>query len=219
LRPVYWVEWGLELYAAMDLVILTADKRMRLTVEGLLERPQSLAIRPVEADVQAHPRHDPAVLREAHEFLRSRQRQASHALVVFDRDGCGSQQSREVLEEDVKVRLEQSGWRDRCAVVVIEPELEAWFWSDSPHVERALGWLKGRSQLNEWLAGKGFLHQGQRKPIKPKEAVLEALRHCRTQYSPSIYYDLAARVSFERCIDPAFLKLRSILNEWFPLLT
>lgn len=202
---------------AIDLIILAADKRMRSTIEALLARPQSLGVRAIKADVQFHPRHDSAVLREGHVFLRELHALASHALVVFDRDGCGSRLSREDLEAEVQERLEQSGWeKDRCAVIVIEPELEAWFWSDSPHVEKALGWLNGRLQLDEWLVGKGYLRRGKQKPTQPKEAVLEALRHCRTPYSPSIYYDLAARVSFERCVDPAFLKLKSVLQRWFP---
>jgi hypothetical protein len=202
---------------AIDLVILTADKRMRLTLKGLLERPQSLAIRSIQADIRSHPRLDGGVLREGHVFLRELHTPESHALAVFDRDGCGSRRSREKLEEEVEARLEQSGWeKDRCAAIVIDPELEAWFWSDSPHVEKALGWVKGRSKLEEWLVRKGFLHEGQRKPAKPKEAVEEALRYCKTPLSPSIYYDLVARVSFERCTDPAFLKLRSLLKQWFP---
>jgi hypothetical protein len=202
---------------AIDLIILAADKRMRLTIEALLARPQSLGVRAIKADVQFHPRHDSAVLREGHVFLRELHAPVSHALVVFDRDGCGSRLSREDLEAEVQERLEQSGWgKGRCAVIVIDPELEAWFWSDSPHVVKALGWPNSRLQLDEWLVGKGYLSWGHRKPTKPKEAVLEALRYCRTQYSPSIYYDLAARVSFERCVDPAFLKLKSVLKQWFP---
>ncbi len=189
---------------------------MRFTLRALLGRPQSLGTRPIDAEVQFHPRRDPGVFREGHDFLRSWQTRASHALVMFDREGCGSAHSREALEAEVEGRLDQSGWKERCATIVIDPELEAWFWSDSPHVEEALGWLTGRSQLEDWLIGKGYLHQRRQKPTKPKEAVEAALRLCRTPYSPSIYYDLATRVSFERCVDAAFLKLRSVLQQWFP---
>ena len=200
----------------MDLVVLAADKTMRLTLRALLGRPQSLGIRSIEADLEFHPGHDSGVFRQGHEFLRFWQTRASRALVVFDRDGCGGPQSREALEAEAEARLERSGWKDRSAAIVIDPELEAWFWSDSPHVGEVLGWRKSRSQLEEWLVAKGHLRQGQRKPAKPKKAVEEALRYCKTPYSPSIYYDLAAQVSFQRCVDPAFLKLTSVLQQWFP---
>ncbi|SRR6266568_4522662 len=198
-----------------DLFILAADKTMCLTLRAILSRPQSLGTRWIDANVQFHPRHDPGVLREGHDFLRSWQARASHALVMFDRKGCGSAHTREALELDVKGRLERSGWKDRCDAVVIDPELEAWFWSDSLHVEKAVG-FRGREQLDAWLIAEGHLHQGERKPRQPKEAVLQALRQSKIPFSPSIYYDLAARVSFERCADAAFSKLRSVLNVWYP---
>lgn len=199
-----------------DLVILVADKNMRFALEALLARHESLEIRPIEALVLTHPRRDPAVLRESHDFLRSRQGLASYALVVFDREGCGDVQPREVLEESVELKLAQNGWAGRSAAVVVDPELEVWFWSDSPQVETALRWSKGRTQLREWLVEKGFCYEGQQKPHRPKEAVESVLRLSRTPRSSSIYQDLAEHVAFQHCIDPSFLKVRSVLKRWFP---
>ncbi|HEY4589423.1 MAG TPA: hypothetical protein VII86_09345, partial [Thermoanaerobaculia bacterium] len=100
--------------------------------------------------------------------------------------------------------------------VVISPELESWVWSDSPHVERALGWDRGPAPLRSWLQEKGLLEAGAAKPAQPKEAVELALKTVRTPRSSSIYLELARSVSTDRCTDPAFLKLKRCLREWFP---
>ena len=187
------------------------------TLTALLVRHEDLEIRPIETQVRVHPRHDPAVLRSSHDFLRSYQHVTSHALVAFDRHGCGRLDPREDLERSVETRLAQNGWGGRSAAIAIDPELEVWFWSDSPHVERALGWVGGRARLEKWLVEEGYLIQGQQKPHRPKEAVLNAWRLSKTQRSSSNYGDLAERVDFQHCTDPAFLKLRRVLKQWFPL--
>jgi len=142
---------------------------------------------------------------------------ASFALVVFDREGCGRIEPRETIEKEVEARLAANGWANRSAAVVIDPELEAWVWSDSPHVQTALRWTKGRPQLEEWLVQKGYRHPEQQKPHQPKKAVEDLLRLSKTPRSSSIYRELAEQVSFQRCTDPAFLKLRQVLKQWFPL--
>jgi hypothetical protein len=34
--------------------------------------------------------------------------------------------------------------------------------------------------------------------------------------SSAIFFELAQRVSVNRCIDPAFLKFKNTLRQWFP---
>ncbi|HEY2289968.1 MAG TPA: hypothetical protein VGM86_04625 [Thermoanaerobaculia bacterium] len=121
-----------------------------------------------------------------------------------------------MLESQLEERLAQSGWEDRAAAVVISPELENWVWSDSPHVERVLGWERGSAPLRGWLQEKGLLEAGVAKPARPKEAVELALWTVRKPRSSAIYFELAQNVSTDRCTDPAFLKLRRCLCEWFP---
>ncbi|MFB3133348.1 MAG: hypothetical protein ACE10K_12585, partial [Rhodothermales bacterium] len=53
------------------------------------------------------------------------------------------------------------------------------------------------------------------KPQRPKEAVEAVLRATDTPRSSSLYRQLAQKVSLNRCDDPAFLKLKSTLQEWF----
>ncbi len=97
---------------------------------------------------------------------------------MFDRIGSGREgQSRADLERTVGERLHTSGWSDRGAVVVLDPELEVWVWSDSPHVDRALGWHGRTPPLRDWLSERGLWDAGAPKPGDPKRAVEEALRH------------------------------------------
>jgi hypothetical protein len=42
-----------------------------------------------------------------------------------------------------------------------------------------------------------------------------ALRHLRRPRSSSIYAQLAERVGLERCMDPAFIRLKEVLQSWF----
>jgi hypothetical protein len=202
----------------VDLFVLVADTNMRSAFEGILAQYQRLGIRPIEREVRSRPGWtDPAVFGRCHDFLRSQQRFASFALVAFDRVGCNRAEPREALEQEVERRLGASGWSNRCAAIVIDPELEAWVWSDSPHVATVLRWGGDRAQLQQWLVQRGHCRQGQQKPDSPKEPVEELLQISRTPRSSSIYRELAARVSFQRCTDPAFLKLRRVLRQWFPV--
>jgi hypothetical protein len=198
-----------------DLIVLVADKNMKAALSGILQSPR-LNIRRIELlDLLAHPNNDPGVYRQAHEFLRPFHRQAAHALVLFDRDGCGSTRPREQLESDVETRLAQNGWQERCAVISIEPELENWVWSRSPHVAAALAWEP--RELEAWLVEGNRWPQHSVKPPRPKEVVEAALRLKRIPRSSSIYYEIATRVNFEGCTDPAFIKLRMTLARWFPI--
>jgi hypothetical protein len=53
------------------------------------------------------------------------------------------------------------------------------------------------------------------KPALPKEALRVALRTVRKAFSSSLYQQIASKVSFERCVDDSFLKLKYILQQWF----
>ncbi len=114
------------------------------------------------------------------------------------------------------MRLAQNGWADHSAAIVIDPELEAWVWGNYAQVEDVLGWQQGGEGLRQWLIQKGFLQPPQLKPEHPKEALERALRILKKPRSSAIYHDLATGVSFDRCIDPAFQKLKQTLQNWFP---
>lgn len=199
-----------------DLVVLTADKNMKFAMEGLLSRPQALAVRPLSPVYYIHPERDPGCLLHSDAFLRPFVRRFSHAIVMFDREGCGQEtRTRADLERHVESELSRSGWGDRAAVIVIDPELEDWVFSDSTEVDAAMGWKGKNPTLRIWLETQRYLKVGGIKPARPKEAMEAALRHVRMPRSSSIYGDLGRQVGFGRCTDSAFHKLKATLREWF----
>lgn len=205
-----------ELQGRKDLIVLAADQDIAFSIRGLFYRTQALEIRQLKNDIFVHPGHDPGCLSAAHDFLRPFVNRYSHALVVLDREGCGRDHlSRDRLEHELETRLYQSGWNDRAAGIVIDPELEIWIWSDSPHVDTVLGWRDKQPVLRAWLGMQGFVDPGEVKPNRPKEAVRRALRFVSKKNSSSLYLELAQKVSFGHCVDPAFLKLKAVLRSWF----
>ena len=200
-----------------DLVVLTAGKGESEIIKALIEKRQSgLGIKAIRcAPPLIHPRRDPGCLHESPQVLQSFVRRSAYALVVFDWEGSGREEtSPPDLEAEVTDALAEKGWKDRCSVVVIAPELESWIWAKSPHVSRTLGWGDDYDALTKTLADRGFVFSGG-KPERPKEAVEASLREKRIQPSAALYAEIASKVSLSRCTDRSFQKLRSQLAEWF----
>lgn len=200
-----------------DLVILVADRNMEYAIKGLLGRTKAFIIREVTSEIYVHPGHDSGCLLHGCDFLRPFVNQYNHALIVLDHEGCGQEEKTRIeLEKNIETQLAASGWNDRAAAIVIEPELENWVWSDSPHVDSVLGWQGIMPDLKTWLTSKGFLNDSLCKPKHPKKAMEEALRKTQKARSSAIFLHLAQKVSIDRCNDPAFLKLKKTLSAWFP---
>jgi len=203
-----------------DLVVLVPCKDCEETIRALLsERCPALGIRELTFDIYPQSLHDPSVYRNGHAFLRQFTGQYHHALAVFDREGSGAADSlsREEIEAEVQARLTKNGWDDRAEVIVFDPLLDTWVWSDSPHVDRCLGWKNRCPPLREWLTEQGLWPQGTRKPLRSKEAVIAAMKKVKKSRSSAIYSQLARTVSLQRCQDAAFLKFKSVLRKWFPI--
>lgn len=199
-----------------DLVALVADKDIEQSMIGILERPESLGIRKLNYAIIPHPQKDPGCLKEGHDILRAYLKRAAHALIIFDRDGCGKEiKTREKLELEVEDRISISGWGDRAAAIIIDPELENWLWSDSPEVDAALRWKEKSPELRKWLKDKGYLKEKSNKPYPPKEALKEALKEVHLPFSSSIFRKIASKVSFNRCQDNAFIKMKEKLQLWY----
>lgn len=201
-----------------DLIVLVADKNMEFALHGILSRTKALAIQPVSYDIRRHPEKDSGCLKNGPEFLANFAQQYTHALLMFDHEGCGQEATsvdrmvQNLAEELVKA------WCDRAEVIVIEPELDIWVWSDSPHVGEILGW-KDRTSIREWLQlqqqYKSYWPNEKKKPLRPKEVLELTLRTVKKPRSSSLYQALAEKVSLERCTDPSFVKLKTILRRWF----
>jgi hypothetical protein len=203
--------------ATRDLVALVADKDMEQTVSGLLAREAAIGMRHIELVIYVHPSRDSGCRTGCHEFLRPFVNKFERAIVMFDREGSGGDPTpRRDLELRAEDMLSAAGWDSRCAAIVLDPELESWVWSDSPEVDRVVGWAGRQPPLREWLRRNGFECLANGKPERPKEALRSALRHVRKQPSSSLFRALARDVSVRRCVDPSFQKFVSTLQTWFP---
>ncbi len=201
-----------------DLVVLVADKNTQFTLQGLFSRTKSLGIQDISQtyDIFSHPQRDPGCYNQCVDFLRPFINGYNHSLVIFDHEGSGQEnKTREEIEAELEEKLGNSGWNDRVSVIVLEPELESWIWSDSPHVERILGWEGQNLSLREWLIAEDCLQQGQIKPSRPKETLETVLRVVSKPRSSAIYEQIAEKVSLLRCQDNSFLKLKAVLKLWF----
>jgi hypothetical protein len=203
--------------ARRDLVVLVPDRNIEFAVSGLLTRARALGIREIDFQFYRHDEHDPGCLLHSHDFLKPFANHFEHALVVFDHEGCGREDSSALeLEKGVRAQLSMAGWGDRGAAIVIEPELEVWVWSDSPHVARALGWHASTADLRQTLQAGVYWRVGESKPVRPKEAMEHVLREVRRPRSSSIYGELAREVSVNRCADASFARFAATLQKWFP---
>ena len=202
-----------------DIVVLSADKNMEHTIKGLISRPQALGIRPVMADVVVHPRHDPGCAIEGVDFLSGFSEQYRHGLLIFDYEGSGRENklSLDELQSLLNNDLNRSPWQDRAKAIVLYPELEAWIWSVSQHMDDVAGWRNRNPSLRRWLVEQGWLQDGTVKPSRPKEAFEAALREVKKRRSSSLYQQIAERVSLENCADAAFREFKETLQGWFPL--
>lgn len=202
-----------------DLLVLVADKDMEMVIKGIFERPEAIGIRGLTYDIYSHSRHDPGCRLGSHEFLRPFSSSYRYAIVIFDRDGSGKESKlREDIEKEVEKLLEVNGWNnERAKVIVLDPELESWVWSDSPHVKDILGWKNdpNRPKLGKWLNNQGFLEKDKTTISRPKEALEAVRKYTKKPKSPALFYKLAQKVSLKNCNDPSFEKLKSALQSWF----
>lgn len=200
-----------------DLIVVSACRQIEATITGILTRTEALGIRKVDAGFIRHPNFDSGCCRTSQEFLRAQIHRFNYALVVFDHEGSGRENEDPIeLGNDVRGVIERNGWGGRVEVIAIVPELETWVWSQSPRVERHLGWSGSNPGLREWLAQEGLLNPGELKPRRPKEALEKALEEKRMQRSSSLYLQLASTVALKGCSDSAMAKLCETLKKWFP---
>lgn len=209
-----------------SLRVVVADMDAEYALASLLgDRQRSLGIKLTfdtnargGPDLLRYAGRDPGCRSDAAELFRQALLTHEHAVLVFDRDGCGREDlPREEIETQLEAKLPALGWPEGdAAVVVIEPELEAWCWSGSPRVADELGWAGERKQLRDFLEAEALWAPGAAKPRDPKAALLRALREKRAPISGSLYARLASAVKLGGCHDPAFAKLCGCLRRWFP---
>lgn len=198
-----------------DLILLVADKSMERALQGGLERPQSLGIRPVTFDFRQHPGRDGGTRTSGAQILALEKSRFSHALLVLDHEGSGTDQGPLELESILDGQLANT-WGENAKAIVIAPELDAWIWGSDNKLAELLRWPHSEP-IREWLARQGFAFQPDGKPLRPKEALEAIFPICRLPRSSAIYQKVTAGISLTRCVDPAFHRLKAQLQRWFPL--
>ncbi len=199
-----------------DLIVLVADADAEETLKTLLtQRARALAIREgIHFTIIRAPNRDNGVYQECHHLLREYTGKVPYALVLLDRHGSGAEekQSADDIQDTLESRLHSNGWTaENCRAIALDPELEIWVWSPSPHVHEALN--VSPEQIAEVYAKFDFSTDS--KPGKPKEAMQYALRLGKKPFSASIFGALAAQVSL-KANERAFSRLRAALQTWFP---
>ncbi len=199
-----------------DLLLLVADKNTQFALTGALQRQEALSIRTIDFDFRVHPGRDGGTRKTGPEILNLEARRFHHAFLVLDFEGCGSECPNAIaLEEQLDSRL-AFAWQGRAKSIVIEPEADIWLWGSDNAMQQVLRWTESIA-IRSWLQSKGFMFTSAGKPDRPKEAFEEAIRKCQLPRSSSLYREITARLSLNRCTDPAWQRLSQKVKEWFPV--
>ena len=199
-----------------DLVILVPDKNTQFALRGALNRPDALGTRPITHEFRPHPGRDGGVRTTGVEVLARERARFSHALLLFDLEGSGAQeqQTAQDLEGELDEKL-SFHWGPHAKAIVIEPELDIWLWGADNTLREVLQWPQAGT-IRDWLQGQGFVFDANAKPVRPKEALEAMVPIHRQPRSSALYEKITSRISLQRCVDPAFLRLRVSLQRWFP---
>ncbi len=201
-----------------DLALLVADKNMAFTMRGILNRPESLGIQTVIYEVNTFGRHDAGVRIAGPSELALLKKEFRFGLIMFDWEGSGADaDSPIVLERELDQELART-WGQCAKSIVIEPELEAWTWGSDNAMEDVLRWSRTeKGKIREWLSEGGYTFHANRKPARPKEALDALMSELRMPRSSAIYQQILSKISLAQCVDPAFNRLKTTLQAWFPV--
>jgi hypothetical protein len=200
-----------------DIFFLLADGGMEYVVRGFLGREQfhrslgcaKFSFDP-DLDIRVASTKDPGVYGTAHELLQLYEHSHQRAVVIVDADWAGSPGAA-AIRERISQRL-SGRWRE-FAVIVIEPELEAWIMNDSPHLARI---FRCPNDFRQILQRAGHWPEDAAKPPRPEEALEYLRKRHKIRAFNADFGKLAAAMSVRRCQDASFTQLRDHLCAWFP---
>ncbi|MEU0894872.1 methylation-associated defense system protein MAD4 [Streptomyces massasporeus] len=209
-----------------DVVFLVADSNMRTMIGTFLSREDfhyKLNCAPFvfdrNRDFVVAPTHDSGIPLQAGALLQSRRREYERAIVVMDH-AYDNAPPVEIIRKRISSQLEDV-W-PQFKIIVIEPELENWFWSShTEYIKKALVWKPRRGDERtprEVLEEAGLWLPGDPKPGDPKGAVehLHKMKYIGDK-SGGIFARFAATVpSVRGCTDASFQELMTTLADWFP---
>jgi hypothetical protein len=201
-----------------DLIIVAADRAAQVMLIELLNRlPPALGLREFSWQVLVHENRDPGCYTKGVDKLDLSAKDFEHCILIFDHEGCGAEhKSPTEIQSELEQKLTNGLWPNRNAVIVIDPELENWVWTNSIHTSAAMGWGSDRDGLKSWLIAKDWLGPNDEKPKRPKEA-MEASHKFKVKapITSDTFATIAAKASFKSCTSPSFLKFKSTITTWF----
>jgi hypothetical protein len=212
-----------------DIIFLVADGEMQATVEGFFSNDafdQRLECNPFDFDTKQdlikHPRKDPGVYQDGHNYLKSYLGTHQYAVLMVDfafddnlNSACFGQ-----FCEDIKTKMRSVGWPDeRFFIMVINPELEVLMWqSDTRRIEHIFDYKGQPGGLRAWLQERNLWDEGLSKPQDPKAAIdkVRGQNWGRKKTHSQIFKRIAKDVSFRGCEDESFNGLLQQIKVWFP---
>jgi hypothetical protein len=211
-----------------DVIFHLADEHMEKGLKAFFARDDwhfALGCRPFEIDPRGEndlyrvPGHtDPGIWKHAGENLRPFRDLYRYAVIILDADFDPSPGA-DVLRADISADMVKAGWApERFAVIVIEPELEAWLWAPNQNVALAFG-HDNFDQLRGRLERENLWTPGQPKPNDLKRARDRAARLGGKKTGGPIFKGVFSEISnraCNRCVEPGFVAMRTALQGWFP---
>ena len=163
-----------------ELVFVVADTTMQQVLQGFFCRAQfhrSLRCGAFTIDPRqnqdvfvASGQNDPGLYAQPEELVRPHLTTHRRAVIMVDADWQGSP-GVDQIRLNITARVARVWEPTELAVIVLEPEIEAWFWqADSPHVAAAMNY-QGHKPYREVLADADLWPAGCQKPPRPKEAL------------------------------------------------
>lgn len=161
---------------------------------------------------------DGGIWKNAAENLDPFRDKYARAVIVLDED-FEPHPGPDTLRADITEAMVKSGWdEERFAVVVIQPELEAWLWAPNVNVALAFG-HKDFDQLRGALEKEKLWTPGEPKPHDIKAARDRAAGLGGKKTGGPIFkgvFNALSKKALDRCVEPGFGVLRTALQTWFP---
>lgn len=203
-----------------DLFVLTADLDAKVVMQSVLQRYESLSIRPISFDVDRHTMRDAGVVKDGPELVRRCKGIYKKVLLLWDYHGSGWHKfSPEECVLKIQTRLDSVTWKDNSGAVVLVPELEEWVWQNESSICKRFG--ISEDNLKNWVfdfAVKQKTSVENVKKFKPKE-LLEfiCLDKVGRTISPKDFEVIARTASLtDWMTSESFASLVSLLRDWFP---
>jgi hypothetical protein len=211
-----------------DVIFHLADEHMEKGLKAFFARDDwhhALGCRQFEIDpenendffrVAGHT--DGGIWRHAGNNLRLFHDKYRYAVIILDAD-FEPRPGADILRREISETMIRAGWvAERFAVIVIEPELEAWLWSPNQNVALAFGHADF-DLLRGVLEREQLWNPGDAKPNDLKRARDRAARLGGKKTGGPIFKGVFSNISrraCDLCVEPGFMAMRTALQTWFP---